>query len=63
MVSFSGRHRTICAVLTEIQELARKEKLSPLEQSNISILCDEALQYARAMSKKLTEYKAAKNGT
>jgi hypothetical protein len=59
--SFLGRHRTICAVLTEIQELARKENPSPLEINNISVLCDEALMYARAMSNKLTEYKAAKN--
>lgn len=54
--SFLKRHRTICEVLTEIQELARKG-----EVQNISALCDEALQYARAMSNKLSEYKKDSN--
>lgn len=49
--SFLGRHRTICAVLTEIKELHS----DPYTRH----LCDEAILYAERMSAKLVEYKAA----
>lgn len=50
--SFLARHRTICAVLYEIRELATKRK-----DKKTMDLCDEAILYARKMSIKLTEYK------
>ena len=53
MVSFSNKHRTICAVLTEI-----KEKIN---DPHITLLCNEAIGYAQSMSNKLAEYKAMKN--
>lgn len=53
--SFLGRHRTICAVLTEIKEYAALVTDDP----HIPALCDEAILYAERMSAKLVEYKAA----
>jgi pyrimidine operon attenuation protein/uracil phosphoribosyltransferase len=55
MVFYSGKHRTICAVLQEIIERAEKS-----DDPVIVSLCEEALGYARRMSDKLQEYKNAK---
>jgi hypothetical protein len=51
-MSFLSRHRTICAVLAEIRELAeRRGDVRTVE------LCDEARTYAESMSAALTRYK------
>lgn len=51
--SFLARHRTICEVL----DLIRKRHETDMDTV---MLCDEAIEYARRMSKKLTEYKIEK---
>lgn len=51
-MSFLSRHRTICAVIQEIQDAA-----SQRGDTGTVKLCDEAFTYARAMSAKLTQYK------
>lgn len=50
--SFLKRHRTICAVLQEIQNLAEERG----DMKTIT-LCIEATDYAKRMSAKLVEYK------
>lgn len=50
------RHRTICAALQEIREIA--VRLGSEEGDNIIVLIDEARTYAESMSAKLVEYKA-----
>lgn len=55
--SYLSRHRPICAVLAEIQELVRKD-VDGDNQAQILALCDEAIDYARRMSVALTNYKA-----
>ena len=50
MAFYSGRHRTICAVLEEISSLTTDGK--------ILSLCAEATNYAKRMSLKLGEHKA-----
>jgi hypothetical protein len=52
--SFLSRHRTICAVLEEIKELALKR-----DDTKTVMLCDEAKLYAERMSVRLFEYKTA----
>lgn len=52
--SFMARHRTICATLYEIKELAKARG-----DTKTMELCDEAILYARRMSIKLVEYKKA----
>lgn len=51
--SFLARHRTICEVLYELQELHH-------DDDKQRELTQEALLYARRMSLKLTEYKQEK---
>lgn len=53
MVSFSARHRTICAVLEEIRATANDDR--------IDVLVDEAKYYAQRMSAKLQKYKLEKD--
>ena len=53
--SFLARHRTICAVLEEIKQMAADGNTNGMEQ-----LCDEAITYAQRMSAKLMEYKHEK---
>lgn len=56
--SYLARHRPICTVLQEIRDAAIAR-----HDNTIIKLCDEAIDYAQRMSKKLTEYKnAAGNG-
>lgn len=54
-MSFLDRHRTICDTLEQARRLAQET-----EQYEIAKLCEEALDYAKRMSAKLSEYK---NGT
>lgn len=49
-------HRTICAVILEIQEAAKNDG-----RHDIIELCEEAFKYARSMSAKLEEYKSKSN--
>ena len=58
--SFLARHRTICAVLTEIKIINNQEEHPNLL---INALCDEAIDYAQRMSAKLVEYSNAKKNT
>ena len=53
--SFLSRHRTICAVIEEIREIARQR-----QDTTTMLLCDEAKLYAERMSIKLSEYKRKK---
>lgn len=53
-VSFMTRHRTICAVLTEIGEIAA-EIDSASTSAQLIDLVNEALDYARRMDAKLVE--------
>lgn len=55
-MSYLARHRPICSVLQLIREAAEQRG----DAATIA-LCDEAIDYARHMSAKLTEYKAALN--
>jgi hypothetical protein len=49
--SYLSRHRPICSVIQEIKELAAARA----DYRTIN-LCDEAMDYAHSMSKRLVEY-------
>lgn len=52
-MSFLSRHRTICAVLQQMRQLAEQRS------DHLTIqLCDEAREYAESMSAALVKYKA-----
>lgn len=57
MTSYMTRHRPICEVLTEIQNRAQQLP----DDYGILKLTEEALDYARRMSARLTEYKYKEN--
>jgi hypothetical protein len=62
--SFLSRHRTICAVLEEIREVAKLGlAVNPEDRhripERIGELVDEAKDYAQRMSNRLMEYKRA----
>lgn len=48
-MSYLSRHRPICSVLDEIKQKTTDPNIIPL--------IDEAIDYARRMSKRLMEYK------
>lgn len=51
-MSYLARHRTICAVLQQIQDAAVAR-----HDADTVRLCDEAITYARSMSARLVQYK------
>lgn len=52
MSSYMTRHRPICTVLDDARKLAEKN-----DDGDMIKLIDEAIDYARRMSKRLMEYK------
>lgn len=52
-MSYLSRHRPICAVLQEISELAQAR-----DDVETIVLCNEAVDYAQRMSKRLQELKS-----
>lgn len=51
-MTFLTRHRTICAVIQEIRQMAEHNG-----DVYMIKLCDEAREYAQSMSAKLVEYR------
>lgn len=57
--SFLSRHRTICAVLEELRNLAGTYPFKDDTGVVMDMLIDEAKDYAQRMSNRLMEYKRA----